>query len=503
MIEIELDNQPLAVDNSATLADVIRHALVPYRGGTIAIIRGTEESKKATTEYLIKTTKGDIGIELSAYHDLWQHVQSKLVDCGVRWVGREAVAFGSFETDIVPSHNDHEYARWEVLLGTGGYDSNHTHLILSKQRHTAVHGAPADGGIIGRVVSGKSVVDDLGTGADNQITGVAPVERWETVVDKIVTTDLTTAIEQGMRIFTYAAIELSPDAPYGAEHFLAAAKDNTLTFSTISHSFASTEMLQGEDCLFEQKEPRSVGIVTVRTNGAGLGRVYISKSDKTSSPSHSVVGRVTRGMELIQLVAADQTIALNVSPMRIMLLGKTLGAAEEELTERGITMHREGEIEDCDIVVEQMPDTTLGIVAGGEVTVRGVSEHNLIKIELYDDTAPQTIEFFRHALGLLKSPIGALPVFATYEDTRLFKVPEVKKEIMPENLPEEIVLAGEIGVTSQAAKYAQMIGVKLSDDSRYGPSGEKFAYTNIIGRVVDLEKLRDIGDGDIIYVTEV
>ncbi len=63
--------------------------------------------------------------------------------------------------------------------------------------------------------------------------------------------------------------------------------------------------------------------------------------------------------------------------------------------------------------------------------------------------------------------------------------------------------AGEIGVTSQAAKYAQMIGVKLNDDSRYGPSGEKFAYTNVIGRVIDLGKLRDIGEGDVVYVTEV
>ncbi len=82
-------------------------------------------------------------------------------------------------------------------------------------------------------------------------------------------------------------------------------------------------------------------------------------------------------------------------------------------------------------------------------------------------------------------------------------MPEVKKEVMPENVPEEIVSAGEIGVTSQAAKYAQMVGVKLTDDLRYGPSGEKFAYTNIIGRVIDLDKLQDIGEGNTVYVTEV
>ncbi len=501
MIKIELDNDPLVVADDSTLADVLKSVKVPYRGTAIAIIKGTEESRKATAEYLLSTTKGDIGVELSAYQDIWQDAQSEIATSGVRWTGREAIAFGPFKTEIAPSRRDGEYTRWDVLLGTGGYDADHTYLVISKQLHTAVHGAPADGGVIGRVVSGKGIVDSLTTG--DSITGIAPVERWETVIDKIVTTDLSTKIEQGMRIFTYAVVDLSPGAPQGAEHFLASAKDNTLTFSTIAHSFASIESLQGEECPFEQKEPRKAGIISVRSVGAGLGRIYISKLDKTSSPSHSVVGSVSRGMELIQLIEKGHAIALNIHPERIMLLGKTLKSAEEELLGRGITMQREGEVENSDIVVEQTPETTLEIVGDGDVTVRGVSEKNLLKIELYDDLAPTTIGFFRHALGLLKSPIGALPVFTAYEDTRLFKVSEVKKEIMPENVPEEIVPAGEIGVTSQAAKYAQMIGVKLTDDSRYGPSGEKFAYTNIIGRVIELEKLRDIGDGDVVYVTEV
>ena len=499
MINIELDNRPLEIPDDSTLADAIKHAEIPYRGTTIAIIRGMVESKEATLQYLISTTKGDIGIELSAYQDVWQRAQ--IVNSKVRWVSREAFAFGPFKTDITPSPRDHEYARWDVILGTGGYDADQTYLVVSKQLHTAAHGAPMDGGVIGRITSGRGVIETLGTG--DSITGIKPIERWETTVNKIVTTDLSTRIEQGMRIFTHSVIELSPEAPYGAEHFLAAAENNRMKFSTVSHSFASTESLQGEECPFEQKKPRTVGTITVRSSGAGLGRIYISKLDKTSSPNHSVVGRVVQGMELIQLVGKDQELALTIHPERIMLLGKTLKAAEEELFERGITMHRDGETSDSDIVVEQIPATTMQIVEAGEVTVRGISEHNLVKIKLYDDLAPRTIEFFRHALGLLKSPIGALPVFASYENTRLFKVPEVKKEIMPENVPTETVPAAEIGVTSQSAKYAQMIGVKLADDSRYGPSGEKFAYTNIIGKVIDIEKLHDIEEGDVVYVTEV
>ncbi|MEA1944396.1 MAG: methanogenesis marker 3 protein [Euryarchaeota archaeon] len=244
-------------------------------------------------------------------------------------------------------------------------------------------------------------------------------------------------------------------------------------------------------------EKAPMGIFTVPA------MMLASKLDKTSFPDHSMAGRVIRGMELIQLVGMDQNIAPGIHPEHIVLLGRTFRMAEEELSKRGITMHREGEIRDDDVIVRQIPETTMQIIQAGEVTAYGVSEKNFVKIKLYDDLAPKTIDFFRHALGLLKSPVGELPVFTTYENTRLFKTEHVRKELMPENTPSETVPAGEIGVTNQSARCAQMIGMKLVEDSRYGPSGEKFAYTNIIGRVIDIEKLHDIRDGDVVYVTEV
>ena len=58
-------------------------------------------------------------------------------------------------------------------------------------------------------------------------------------------------------------------------------------------------------------------------------------------------------------------------------------------------------------------------------------------------------------------------------------------------------------MTNQAAKRYGMIGVKLIDDSKYGPTGEKFECTNIIGRVIHPERLKGIKEGDIIYIREV
>lgn len=48
-----------------------------------------------------------------------------------------------------------------------------------------------------------------------------------------------------------------------------------------------------------------------------------------------------------------------------------------------------------------------------------------------------------------------------------------------------------------------IIGVKLGDDDLFGPTGEKFSSTNIVGRIVEPEKLSDIKEGDAIYLSEV
>ena len=48
-----------------------------------------------------------------------------------------------------------------------------------------------------------------------------------------------------------------------------------------------------------------------------------------------------------------------------------------------------------------------------------------------------------------------------------------------------------------------IIGVKLEDDDLFGPTGEKFSSTNIIGRIIEPAKLSGVNEGDAIYVSEV
>jgi UPF0288 family protein (methanogenesis marker protein 3) len=141
-----------------------------------------------------------------------------------------------------------------------------------------------------------------------------------------------------------------------------------------------------------------------------------------------------------------------------------------------------------------------------KVKLTCIPENRLISIELYQDLAPKTLDYFRHVTGLKENPVGPLPVYFVYENTLLFK-PNIDavsyKELLPENKPTDTVPSGSIGVSNQISKKIGLVGIKLIDDKRYGPSGEKFEATNIIGRVLEPEKLRNVKEGETIYLLEV
>ena len=129
-----------------------------------------------------------------------------------------------------------------------------------------------------------------------------------------------------------------------------------------------------------------------------------------------------------------------------------------------------------------------------KVKLFSIPASRLVAIELYYDQAPKTLDYFRHVTGLKERPVGPLPVYFVYENTLLFK-PKIDavsyKELLPENMPTGYVPAGSIGVSNQVSKKIGLVGVRLVEDKRYGPSGEKFEATNIIGRVLEPEKLKE------------
>ncbi|HUI39706.1 MAG TPA: methanogenesis marker 3 protein, partial [Methanothrix sp.] len=360
------------------------------------------------------------------------------------------------------------------------------------------------GGILARVVGGKNTLDRLEK--EDRIESIEPIVEWEDLTEKLATKDLNLPLFEGMEIYTHLEVELIEDAPHGAEFFLALTRYGAFKVDSVSSSYISSDQLLTEPIAFEHREPRLEGVATIRTSGRGHGRVFIYKADRTSNSGHSVVARVAAGMEMVKLARPGDLLTVRVRPERIMLLGLKLGQALQTMSERGIETDVEGHEGEDAVVVKQEPRPTMEILKAKRVKLTAIPSSHLVAIELYYDLAPKSLDYFRHVTGLKERPVGPLPVYFVYENTLLFK-PEMEatsyKELLPENKPTGPVPAGSIGVSNQVAKKIGLVGVKLVEDRRYGPSGEKFEATNIIGRVLEPEKLEDVKEGETIYVLEV
>lgn len=480
----------------------------PYKKETSVgiLIEKEGEKEQDTAEYIIKTSKGEFRIELhdvlSSSRDRWLSHFEDLIGIPVRWTSRDAVAFGPFGSDIVSQRGSMDFERFELMFAVGGGASGSTHLIFTKNRHSSEYGAPQEG-TFARIISGKHVLLDLV--ASDRIIGIEPMVEWEQTGEHVCTDDLSTEVKDGSKIFTYVSIEIDPASPEGAEHLFAVTRDGTFNVDFVSNSFISDHRFLGELVRYENFESRSTGSVFVRTVGYGSGKLFISTDDRTSTIMHSVIGHVVQGIELVKMAKAGQKLMVQSVPDPIMLIGMSNTDAQNEMDSLGIEIVKEGYTGDDGFIVKQIPATTIEILSEMKVTVTGVDPGHLVNIELYDDLSPKTLDFFRHATELQYKPVGILPVLMTYENTYIFKAEkeaEKYKEIFPENSPTKTVLAGEIGVTNQAAKRAGMVGVKTADDNLFGPTGERFNSTNIIGRILDIEKLDKLKDGAIMYIIE-
>ncbi len=506
-MRVIVDGKDIELLPGARLLDALDKASAyPANGAIVGVVRGRGEKSRQTNSYWLNTTKGKLRIELldNDMQRIWHESIDKISGSTVRWGSAVGVAFGPFASTLSFNRDAQEYNRWEVVLGAAGFDADKTQIIFVRKRHTAAYGTPKDGGVVGHIVGGKNTLDRLQSG--DEIQGIEPIVEWQDITSKQATTDLVLPIEEGMEIFTKVGAELIEDSPIGAEFFLALTRDGTLKVDSVSSSYISSDKLLTVPIVFEHREPRLEGLVTVRTSGRGLGRVFIYKQDRTSNPGHSAVARITSGMDMIKLAGPGQSITFSVQPERIMIMGSSLKDALMQMQERCIEAEVEGYEGEDAVVVRQEPAETMSILKHKKVRIFSIPAARLVSVQLYDDLAPKTLDYFRHVTGLKERPVGPLPVYFVYENTLLFK-PEIDavnlKELLPENKPTGPVPAGSIAVSNQVSKKIGLVGMKLVDDKRYGPSGEKFEATNIIGRILEPEKLKDVSEGETIYIKEV
>jgi len=506
MIRITLDGMAIQAEDGACLRDILPDHNPAL---SLAIIRPGVVSEEATRHFRITTTKGEFVAEIPGSSVSLPDPGDASFNPALHWSDRYAAAFGPFPSDFNPSRQPSRYARGDILIGCGGYDTQRSHLIISRKDHQADHGAAEGGGIIGRVVAGRGTIDRLGTG--DQITGIQRMISWADTTHTITTTDLSLPLEEGMEIISHIRIRADGYSEEVIDTAIADSVDHLL-FSLQSGIFhaertTSTHCMDAHlgrmDIRQEQKAPRREGAVTARTKGKLSGAIYIYRDDVATSPHHTVIGQVTHGIELIRLISDGESCAVVCEPEQFDLLGMYLEDALAYAENRGISLKADSESPKR-MIISQEPGTTLQVLKEKQVTVTTMDQNDVIDITLFDEKAPRTVDIFRRFTGLKRYSIGMLPFFFNFDDVWLFEpeIPE-KINIIPENTPVGSVPKRSLGMTNASRRGAGLVGVRDSENAEFGPTAEPFEGTNIIGIMHDLEKLQKLKEGETIYIREV
>ena len=506
MIRVHLDGEIREISEGSTLATLITDHPA---GCAVAIIRPATKEQEKTASITVTTTAGEITLELSGREvDVLEHPETAS-SLALHWTDRYAAAFGPFQSEVRPERKQHLYERGDVILGCGGYNPKTSYLIFSKSRHLADHGADETGGVVGHVVSGKAVLDRWATG--DRVTKTEPVISWADTSRSFTTRDMTVSLKDGMQIVTrvevmaqgYTPERITTEAAGSVEHMLVALQSGKFTVGRATSTHILDSKLKGTDVPAQFKRPRREGTVTVRTGGPSIGGVYIYRADVSKSPVHSVVGQVVHGIELVKLAKEGDILSTRVVPSRIDLLGLPLTEAKKVAAARGIALTIDTDNADR-IVVSQEPGTTLDVLAERAATVTTAPFGQVIDIELDDARAPLSCDVFRRITGLAEHDAGMMPAFFVFDDVYLFKpkIPTTIK-INPENCPADEVPAAALGITNDSRKGTGLVGVRLSANREFGPTSEPFEGTNIIGRVIDTDKLKDVKERQMVYIREV
>lgn len=508
---VKVNGQKVELPDGSTIQEAIKAADAPYEDGCVlAVIKGKEEFEKHINKYKIKTNKGSVIIEMledesaAPLVKVWKENYKKFQNLRVRWITSNEVAIGPIKTDLEPTHDEFAYEDGDVILSLSGFTSESTHIILSKEDHSGVYGVPDNNkGIFAKIIGGRRTVFNLDD--RDEIKSVEPLIERKSVINSAAVSNMDTPIEEGNQIFTYVQINPSEDSPQSVEHFFSLAADGKIKIDYESNSFVGFYAMQGLKKDPERIEQRKRGTVTMRNTGKGVGKVYVYREDRVATPSHTLIGNVVNGMELLDIVGPGDYVTVKSQPGRIMTLAMTQKEAEDYLKGHGVEQTRTGLQDDDALVVMQEPRYTIDIIKGKTVNTFGINKEDLVTIEL-GENAPRSSWYFKKVSGLVDSPIGSLKVHFAFPGMKVMMFEGKSSEakgLIPENTPKTCIKAGEFGITNMSRRHIGIMGVRFEDHDEFGPTGEPFNGTNVIGKVVEgLESLEKYKEGDIVYVTE-
>ncbi|PWR73484.1 methanogenesis marker 3 protein [Methanospirillum stamsii] len=505
MPTIHIDGNLIEVQQGVTVDDVL-----PGRDPDlcIGIIRPITVSRSETKEFLIKTTAGEMVVETMPETGAGE-ILSNLSGIKSGWLDLQVASFGPFSSSFTPSRKPSRYDRGDLALGCGGYDPARSFLVFCKKTHAADHGGPTEKGVIAKVISGMGVMDRLSP--SDTIISVEPVISFAESSDARTITDGSIVVEEGMELITHISVRAEgvnpvgydPGAAVSVDRMLLALRDSVFTVDGKLSNHIRCDLLAGTDVPCEKCSGRREGTVLMRTSGKKRGSIYIFTQDLPRSLAHTVVGNVVHGIELCKIAKQGDRLQIKIEPGMFDLVGMSLAQARKVAEEQHIALIADTEGDDR-IVICQNPVTTLEVLSHRTVSVITIPDKQVISITLDDKRAPLTCKIFREVTGLKYHVIGRLPMLFSFDEVTLFKskIPKTTN-VIPENTPESKVDAGVLAMTNDSCKGVGIVGVRSVDSSEFGPTSEPFSGTNMIGTVIDMEKIAGLEEGETAFFREV
>ena len=508
-IRIFLNGEQKTVAEKTTL-----QTLLPNQpeGTSVVLLLPGSVSREKTSHLRLSTTAGDIVIELAKKVSFPIPTGETGQNLRVHFEDKNAVSFGPFPENFTPDKKTYHYERGAVCLGSGGYDSKNAYLTFSRREHMGDHGAAKGGAILGKVISGLGIMNRWRNG--DTIMRIEEVFSSTDSTNAKVTADLTTEVKDRMQIFSEVLItaegyqknhaDIDCSFTESVEHMLFCMRENIYSVDRTASTYIRDHT---EGRLFvpqELQKPRREGTVTARTAGKSCGAIYIYTKDVPSNPHHTRTGSVTRGIELVKFAPEKTRLSVRVEPVLFDLRGLPLGEAVALAKERGLKVMADNKDVTGRVVIDQKPATTLEILKTGKVSLYTVSLDNVIDITLDYKKAPKSVDLFRRVTGLKRYAIGTMPFIYNGDDEMFLFKPRFTTDIniIPENILTKPAKINALALTNDSRHAVGMVGVRVVENEEYGPTGEPFEGTNIIGTVIDMDKLPLMKEGDIVYIRE-
>ena len=492
-IKITINGAPMTVEKGTKLKDLLKQIEPVDLSEEKFLVVSSKKEKKFVEGYTLKTSLGRMMVDLNEDFELKK--------INLAWTSADVVVFGPISSEANASKS---LISKEVKRNTNdifllhGESESYLGFSLTNHMDTSLVQEGDENDTVGKVLAGATLLKKFGK--NDFITDLEVRYETKSAIEKV---DLNSTLVDGMDLYSHVLIELEKSSPISTETFLTYVNNNggVLEIEDATNAYVRSENpIPFEIPVENNRTPRRVGYVFVRNSGTRAKSIYFYRSNFMRQVRLNCIGKITNGLDLIKVTKPGERLLIRTNPTRVFVVGMSQLKAGDLLSEYGITQERSGDMADNSIVVSQSPSITMEI--GDKITTFGIPPEDLIHIRFYEDEAPLSTNYLKNVSGFYRNyPIGKLNIVATSESIVMLDTYGKKEAIVHENVPETGDV-GLLGITNMSRPWYGMIGVRLTPDDQYGPTGELLQSTNIIGKIQKgFDKLNSLKSE--LYFTEV